>query len=267
MISLLKTEWLKLKSYRSFWVMMGMFSLLFLLANYFIAQFNLEIKGSNTATEQVISDYYAFPYVWQMTAYVGGYFLLIPAILLITLIANEFTFRTHRQNIIDGWSRSQFITAKLIIVLLLALFSMLMVMVTAIVIGYVHYDASVQQNLFSKSIYIVYFFVQSVAYLLIAFVITIFLKRSGASIVAYLLLVAVLGKIIGLLMNKYLHNTGYFFPSNAADNLIQNPMLELTKGSGLFEVPFDASSFVVACIVYSLLLAGFIYWRFNRVDL
>jgi hypothetical protein len=238
-----------------------MFSLLFVLANFFIAEFFLQFKGSNSTTNQVIGDYYAFPNAWQMTAYVGGYFLLIPAILLITLIANEFTFRTHRQNIINGWSRYQFITAKLIIVLLLALFSALMVMITAIIIGYLHYDASVHQNVFSKSIYIVYFFIQSVAYLLIAFVITILMKRSGPSIVTYLLLIAVVGKIIGLLMNKYLDKTGYFFPSNAADNLIQNPMLELAKGSDLFDVPFDTYSFMIACILYSLLLRSRFYLR------
>ena len=36
-------------------------------------------------------------------------------------ISNEYTFKTHRQNIIDGWSRKQFITSKLMDVLIISL--------------------------------------------------------------------------------------------------------------------------------------------------
>ncbi len=37
---------------------------------------------------------------------------MILGMLFILLITNEVQYRTHRQNIIDGWSRTNFILAK-----------------------------------------------------------------------------------------------------------------------------------------------------------
>ncbi len=59
---------------------------------------------------------YDFAHTWQTTSYVGGWLLLLPGLLLILLITNEFSFRTHRQNIIDGWARKDFYNVKLALV-------------------------------------------------------------------------------------------------------------------------------------------------------
>ncbi len=40
---------------------------------------------------------FAFPEVWQTIAWNSGMLILLPAILIITLTTNEFTYKTHRQ--------------------------------------------------------------------------------------------------------------------------------------------------------------------------
>ena len=52
------------------------------------------------------------------------------------LVTNEFSFRTHRQNIIDGWSRRQFVDVKIAMAVIIALVSTLMVILTALVFGF-----------------------------------------------------------------------------------------------------------------------------------
>src|SRR6185295_15403942 len=108
MYSLLKIEWQKLKTYRTFWTILLLYVVLFPVANILLADLLQKMIGSNKMTQHMIVNYFAFPHVWRAVPYVGGYFLVLPAILLIILVTNEYTFKTHRQNVIDGLSRNQF---------------------------------------------------------------------------------------------------------------------------------------------------------------
>ena len=142
MISLLRTEWLKIKTYRTFWAILVLYVVLFPVTNIFLANTVLDLRQSNKVTEHLITNYYSFPDVWRAVSYVAGYFLMMPAILLIILVTNEYGFRTHRQNVIDGWSRNQFITAKLLIVLLLAVLATVLTISTGYFLGYLYTDST-----------------------------------------------------------------------------------------------------------------------------
>src|SRR5258705_3198909 len=74
---------------------------------------------------------YDFPNTWQTTAFVSHFMSVIPGFLLIILVSNEFTFRTNRQNIIDGWERKHFLWAKVFWLLLLTLLTTIVAFVTA----------------------------------------------------------------------------------------------------------------------------------------
>jgi hypothetical protein len=63
---------------------------------------------------------YDFKHVWQTTSYTSGYILILPVMLLIMLVTNEFTYKTNRQNIIDGLSRLDFINVKIVLATLFA---------------------------------------------------------------------------------------------------------------------------------------------------
>jgi ABC-type transport system involved in multi-copper enzyme maturation permease subunit len=72
---------------------------------------------------------YALPLAWNSilgdTLMAGAMFL---SVLLVLLIANEFTWRTARQNVIDGLSKEEWFLGKLLVVLMIvALFFMLVV--------------------------------------------------------------------------------------------------------------------------------------------
>jgi hypothetical protein len=76
---------------------------------------------------------------------------------MIIFITNEYSYKTHRQNIIDGWSRNQFISVKIAVAFLLSLISTLMVIVTAMIFGFQ------LDNPFSleKFEYVGYYFIQA----------------------------------------------------------------------------------------------------------
>ena len=110
MLKLLKTEWLKLKHYNAFIVLSSFFALGVFTTNYIVFTVNKNIVNKiNTAGLVSSFNPYDFDKTWQTTSYATGWLLMLPALLLIILVTNEFTYRTNRQNIIDGWSRQEFI--------------------------------------------------------------------------------------------------------------------------------------------------------------
>src|SRR5580704_1643184 len=112
MIRLLKIEWMKVKNYRTFWILLLITIVSMPAFNYTVYDLTNnsfpKVRGKN-----ILGSPFGFPEVWQTVAWNSALLLLIPAVFVITLTTNEFTYRTHRQNIIDGWGRNQFINVKL----------------------------------------------------------------------------------------------------------------------------------------------------------
>src|SRR4051812_31905503 len=131
MLNLLRIEWLKIKNYRTFIVMASFFALGVVASNYIVYLIFKNIVDQTTAGKLIARfNPYDFNYTWQTTSYTTGFLLILPAFLLIILVTNEFTYRTNRQNILDGWSREEFINVKLMLALIAAVLSTLLVFLT-----------------------------------------------------------------------------------------------------------------------------------------
>src|SRR4051794_6513388 len=117
----LLVEWLKLKYYRTFWILVIVIAICIPAFNYVIYDVTdnsfPKINGQN-----ILGNPFSFPNVWITVPYNAGILIFMPAILIITLFTNEYSFRTHRQNVIDGWSRWRFIRVKIFEVFLLNIF-------------------------------------------------------------------------------------------------------------------------------------------------
>src|SRR6476620_12364350 len=99
MLTLFRTELRKILPYRTVWVILGIFvGLLFLIIR---SGSSITINGQMAGTSL-----YKFPDLWQKLTYIASYFNLLLGILVIILITDEYSFRTLRQQIIDGYFRS-----------------------------------------------------------------------------------------------------------------------------------------------------------------
>ena len=125
MIKLIKTEWLKMRKYTAFWWIMGLTALAYPGINYAFYMVYDDLMNKPTQASKMakmlIGNPFTFPEVWHTVAYFSSWFVFIPAVVVIMFISNEYSFKTHRQNIIDGWSRKQFITSKLMDVMIISL--------------------------------------------------------------------------------------------------------------------------------------------------
>lgn len=223
MFTLLKIEWLKLRRYKAFWILLILFLFFSSGWNYFLANNIRENKTNNVSHNTIarmIPNPYELPGTWQMVCYVNSFFLLTLGILMILLLTNEYNFRTNRQNIIDGLSRVQFAVSKLLVMFLLAILATAITFITVIFVGKAVSDSS--EALWQNIHFINYFFIQSLMYLLVALLISMLVKRSGLAIGLYFF-VMVADTILGGVLNKYVHPAGYFLPIDGTDYLTPGP--------------------------------------------
>ncbi len=252
MLRLLKIEWMKVKNYRTFWIL----SILFLVSLFGVNYIALFIQ--NHAVEKVtdangkmvvnalIGNEFTFPDVWQTVAWTSGLLLFIPGLLIIISITNEFSFKTHRQNIIDGLSRTQFILVKMLLALIVSIVSTLAVFVIAFLFGISQSGSCIS---FDKVENIAYFFVQALSYTSLALLFGLLFKRSGIAIGVFFLYVIVLEHMLQGFLDTYLPPIGNYLP--------------LSSGNGLISFPFlrkVANQIITPPQIPYLLIASFIYF-------
>ena len=246
MLQLLKIEWMKVKHYRTFWVL----SLLYLISIYgvnYIAYLiqDARPKKNDMANLLIGNPPFQFPEVWQTVSYMSSFLLFIPGLLIIISLTNEFSYKTHRQNIIDGWSRKQFIWVKMALTLIMAIVSTVAVFITAFAFGLFEGGSDVS---FEKIENIGYFFVQALSYSGVALVFGLLFKRSGIAIGVFFLYAVVLENMIAGLLIRYVYNIGRFLPLESTDNLIPFPFLRQMVDQ--FRTVTEPGYLLIACTAY-----------------
>ena len=235
---------------------------------------NKNIIG-NINTAGLVSSFnpYSFSNTWQTTSYATGFLLILPALLIIILITNEFSFRTSRQNIIDGWSRQEFIQVKMALALIISVLCTLLVLTTASVFA-----------LFSRTDFslngfdhVGYFFLKSFSYNMVAVLVSVLIRRTGFAIGLYFIYLGAENIISQLLDvwsiklrsqgNVDLGSMGDYLPMNASDGLLtfpDNPLKSFAKGN----LPTDYTWVVVTlALVYMFLFFWFSRRRITETDL
>lgn len=274
MLELLKIEWLKIKNYKTFIVISSFFALGVVTSNYIVySTFSNVINKANTGGLVAKFNPYDFVSTWQTTSYTTGFLLILPALLLIILITNEFTYRTNRQNILDGWSRDQFINVKLVLAAITAVVCTLLVMITALAFGF----STGTTFAFKGFSHVGYFFLKALSYNLVAVFISVWIRRTGFAIGIYFIYLGA-ENIISQLLDVWsiklrargiidLGSMGDYLPMNASDGLLtfpDNPLKSFAKSN----LPTDYTWVVVTLVVIYLVLFYFLSKRnINTTDL
>jgi len=267
MLSLLKIEWLKVKNYRTFWILLVIIVISIPGISYmFYNILNNSFPKDKNGQTFLLGSPFAFPDVWQTVAWNAGMVFIIPALLIITLTTNEFTFKTHRQNVIDGWSRRQFITVKLAEVFLLSLFCTLVVTLTALGFGLIGNKLAPGVTLGQGSSFVFYYFIEMLSYSLIAFLIAMLIKRAGLSIGVFLIYMLVEQIIVGISRGKYKYQGVNYLPEEVTDRLIPVPYAKALLAKDPTWQHLIPSLLIVAAI-YICVYCFITMWRFLKSDI
>jgi len=262
-------EWLKLKHYRPFWVIAASYPLT-LLASV-LAMMKLEgvivtqvtEKGGLGAALAMGRSPFVFPEVWQTLAYLASWFHFVPALLIMLSVTNEFQFRTHRQNLLDGWSRLRFFAAKLLVTVLICAGATFFVAVVAAGVGFARGTFE-----FGRLHFLGIFFLQSLLYGLFSLLLAFWLKRGLLALFAFLLYTQVGENFLGWIVSKYWLTLSYLAPLGCADHLIPFPIQKVHQAAEKLQVGMPAESVLLAAAgFWGLVFVGASWGLFRRQDL
>lgn len=258
---LLQLEWLKVKKYRTFWAFLILFVIALTGINYILYSFQIDIHTSTQG--QINVQFFNFPQVWSTTAWLSGFSVILLGLLMIVLITNEFTFKTNRQQIIDGLSRSQFIMGKWLMAIVLLVFAWLVYFIMALSMGSANSPDNIA--LFDGFKYAGYFLLKIAIYLSIAFMFAVWFKRSGLAIALYIVYVLLIEGIAGYILNRYVNGLGTFLPLAAGSHLVSNPFKGFVTVGG--QQTISNSWYVLTCIAWIILLVYLSFRYIRRADL
>lgn len=233
MLKNLQIEWMKIKNYRVFQVFSVLYMLGILLIIYIFYKFYITAVGSFTGKEGDTLNLFTPENIFGTVCFWTSLLLYLPGMVIITLFINEVSYKTHRQNIIDGWKRETFIYSKIGLIVCMSLVITLMNFIAVMVMAAITHTSI---NVAAVSV-LAYAFVQTLVYLLFALLLATFFRRSGVAIIVYFVYGLLLEFLFMWLLSNISASAKWFLPLEIGDALIPFPFLKSNFYTGLPSQP------------------------------
>ena len=156
-----------------------------LLLAYFVLLSSIalvaSIKFSFGTFEIRIADQgiFNFPYIWHFNTFVAALFKIFLAVVIVSMMANEYTYGTLKQNLIDGLSKKEFIYSKFLVVGSFALASTIFVFIMSLILGYSFSSYTELSIVLTDLEYLLAFFIKLFAFFSFCLFLGILVKRSA----------------------------------------------------------------------------------------
>jgi ABC-type transport system involved in multi-copper enzyme maturation permease subunit len=175
-----------------------------------------------------------FPFIWHFNTYIAAWLKFFLAIVIVSMMANEYSYGTLKQNLIDGLSKKEFILSKFLTVVVFALCSTIFVFVMSLILGLCFSSYTEFGIIFTDLDYLLAFFVKLTGFFSFCLFLGILVKRSAFAL-GFLLVWSIFEGILkGLLVFQIFPNSNIgnyitqFFPLEAMSNLIVEPITRLS---------------------------------------
>lgn len=229
MIRLLQIEFIKLWNNRSSRILIiSYFALLCCIALVSIIKFPFG-PGIRLADMGIFN----FPYIWHFNTYIAGFFKLFLAIVIVSMMANEYSNKTIKQNLIDGLSKKEFILSKFLTVVLFAAISTIFVFVVSMILGLIFSDYNELSIIFSELEFLFAFFLKLLGFFSFCLFLGILVKRSAFAL-GFLILWQIIEGLIALFFSQRIFEDDTagqvmaFLPLQSMYNLIEQPATRLS---------------------------------------
>lgn len=230
MLRLLEIEYNKLRYSRSARILIIAY---FILITFIALIASIEFNIGNIEFRVADQGIFNFPYIWHFNSYIAAILKLFLAIVIVSMMSNEYSNRTIKQNLIDGLSKKEFIFSKFLTVLVFAGMSTIFLFVVTMILGYSFSDYNELSIVLSDLEYLLAYFVKLMGFFAFCMFLGILVKRSAFAL-GFLVVWAILEWIIhGLLRFKFFKGTELasnimqFFPLESMSNLIVEPFSRL----------------------------------------
>ena len=228
MLRLLNIEIHKLKNSRaSIILIVTYFMLLTSIALIAAIKFDIGPIQFHLAEQGIFN----FPYIWHFNTFIAAFFKLFLLLVIVSMMANEYSNKTLKQNLIDGLSKKEFIFSKFYTVVLFAFISTLFVFIVSLILGLIYSDYNEMSIIFSDLEYLVAFFVKLLGFFSFGLFLGMLIKRSAFAVGA--MLIWFIAESIGYNVLKW----NVFRGTDIADQIFQ--FAPLTAMWNLIDEPFS----------------------------
>jgi len=175
-----------------------------------------------------------FPYIWHFNTFIASIFKFFLLLVIVSMMANEYTNRTLKQNLIDGLSKKEFILSKFYTVILFALISTIFVTIVSFILGLIYSDFNSVNIIFSDLEYLLAYFVKLVGFFSFGLFLGILIKRSAFAVGGMFIWFIIENITYGFMRFKIFTDKtiadkiAQFFPLKSMSNLIDEPFTRLS---------------------------------------
>ncbi len=233
MLRLLTIEFYKLKHNRASKVLSIIyFGLLISIALIAAIKFDIGPVKFHLAEMGIFN----FPYIWHFNSFMAAILKFFLLLVIVSMMANEYSFKTLKQNLIDGLSKKEFILSKFYTVIAFSLISTLFIFVVSLILGLIYSDYNEIAIITSDLEYLLAFFIKLVGFFSFGLFLGILVKRSAFAVGAMVIWFIAESIFKGYLfwsfkdadnMSERVSEIMQFFPLEAMSNLIKEPFSRL----------------------------------------
>jgi ABC-2 type transport system permease protein len=177
-----------------------------------------------------------FPYIWHFNTFMAAIFKFFLLLVIVSMMANEYSYKTLKQNLIDGLSKKEFILSKLYAVIAFSMISTVFVFAISLLLGLFYSDYNELAIITSDLDYIFAFFIKLVGFFSFGLFLGILVKRSAFALGAMFVWFIIESMFKGYLFwafkdaentTENVNNVMQFLPLEAMSNLIKEPISRL----------------------------------------
>ncbi len=232
---LLTIELYKIKNHKLSRVL---FFIYFLLLSAIAFMAAIQVKVGPIKINLAEQGIFNFPYIWHFNTWVADFLTFFLAILVVSTVTNEFTYRTLKQNLIDGLTKKEFILSKFYFMVVLALAATFFVFVLSLILGFIYSDYTSTGIIFRDFYFLLAFFLKLLGIFSFIMFLGFLLKRSALAI-GFFFVWMIAESIAYALMRwqffgKNLANKIIaFFPYAAMRQLLPEPITRLSAAKNI----------------------------------
>ncbi len=171
---------------------------------------------------------YNFPIIWHITTFFASQFKFFFAIVVVSMIGNEYSNKTIKQNLIDGLSKKEFILSKFYTIVFFSLVATVLLTFIALLIG-LYYSSYTEINIIVRETeYLIGYFVKLVGFFSFCLYLGMLAKRSAFALAFLFVDFIVEWIIFGLIAwqtksTEIAEKIQNYFPLKSMYNLIKQP--------------------------------------------
>ena len=197
-----------------------------------------------------------FPFIWHFNSFIAVYAKIFLGIIIVSMISNEYSFGTLKQNLIDGMTKKEFILSKFYTSILFALISTVFVFIVSLVLGLIYSSYTEMDIIFSETEYLFAYFISLVCFSSLCIFSGILIKRSAFAL-GFIGLWLIIEIVLVYFRIGFPEAIKGFLPMEAMSRLLIEPFSRLTaiqefgKLAGIKGVKDYAVHFPTVLIVLS----------------